>query len=60
MKFHVKIIREVEFVLEITAASRDEVAAIVLRTAYDCDATDQKETKIVSITEQKNIYDPFD
>ena len=59
MKYVVKIIREVEFEVLIDAPSRSEVVKMVLKTAYDYDDRDLKETKIVSIKQQENIYNTF-
>ena len=57
MKYVVKIIREVEFEVLIDAPSRAEVVKMVLKTAYDYDDRDLKETKIVSIKE--NFFNTF-
>lgn len=59
VKFAIKIIRDHEFVIVINADSRSDALAKVMRTAVDCDAIDQKETKIVSITEATtDVYHP--
>jgi len=59
MKYVVKIIREVEFEVLIDAPSQAEVIKMVLKTAYDYDDRDLKETKIVSIKPQENFHHTF-
>ena len=51
VRYRIKIIRDHEIEIDIDAASRSDAFAKVMQTALDCDAIDQKETKIVRITE---------
>lgn len=51
MRYRIKVIRDHEIEIDIDAASRSDAFAKVMQTALDCDAIDQKETKIVRITE---------
>lgn len=51
MRFRIKVIRDYEFEIDIDAHSGFDAFGKVMRTALDCDAKDQKVTRIVAITE---------
>ena len=51
MRFRIKVIRDCQFEIDIDADNRSDAFAKVMRTALDCDTIDQKETKIVGISE---------
>lgn len=59
MRYRIKFIRDYEIEVDIDATSRSDALAKVMHAALDCDARDQKETKIVSITETpKDVLHP--
>ena len=51
MRYRIDIIRGMEFQIDIDATNRSDALGKVMRTAIDCDSKDQKETKIVRISE---------
>lgn len=51
VRYRIKLIRSCHFEIDIDADSRSDALAKVMKTALDCDAIDQKETKIVGISE---------
>jgi hypothetical protein len=60
VKYAIKIIRDHEFVIVIDAENKADAFAKVMRTAIDCDAIDQKETKIVRISEaSSDVLNPY-
>ena len=51
VRYRIKVVRDMEFQIDIDAISRSDALGKVMRTAIDCDSKDQKETKIVRISE---------
>lgn len=61
MRFRIKLIRDYKFEIDIDADSTSDAVSKVLRTALHYDQSDQKETKIVAISETpKDVYHSLD